>query len=313
MLDFSHIPTPNGAAEVYYFEGSAPVTGGTVITWQQPRGKSMIDIFLVGSGGNGGNGAVGANSAAAGGGGGAAGNQARLTMPLALIPNTLYISLVGVGGTGGTLSNISIQPKMTAGAGAPTANAILMQASSGSAGGNATGATAGSAGTAGSLSGASNMPLGWAYSTVLAGQAGIIGGVAVAGGALTLPVTGIRVTGGTGGGGVPAAAASGTAGGSFTVAGSFPAHAGGATQATATNPGNPGAHGYRPVPGLIYGYGGTGGSSSHGTATGDGLFGGNGGNGAPGCGGGGGGGCLTGGTAGIGGLGGPAFCIITCW
>ena len=313
MLDHFHIPTPNGAAEVFTFVGVAG-NGGTQdggFAWQKPRGKSMIDILLVGKGGNGGNGAVGANSTAAGGGGGASGVQVRVTMPLALLPDTLFISLAGIGTTNSG-STISIGPINR---GAIVANQTIAFASGGNNGGNASGATAGAAGTAPSSPTATSMSLGWAFAQVLSGQAGIIGGVAVAGGALTLPTTGLLVTGGTGGGGLPAAAASGTAGGNFTVPSNslFPAHAGGAAQATATNPGNPGSHGYRPIAGFLYGYGGAGGGSSHGSATGAGLFGGNGGDGAPGCGGGGGGGCLTGGTAGVGGLGGPAFCLITCW
>jgi len=307
MLDFSHIPTPYGAATVETFSGTA-TSNSNLQTWVKPRGKSMCQILLIGAGGNGGNGAVGANSTAAGGGGGGSGGQTSLTIPLWAIPDALSLYLAASGSA--FLSKICI--------GASTdANVTLATAAIGGNGGNASGATAGSVGAAAGSASAASMPLGWQWvDTALAGQAGIIGGTTVAGAALTLPVTGLLVTGGTGGGGLPAAAAAGTAGGSFTVPAApspFPAHAGGATQATATLPANWGASGYRPIPNLLYGYGGTGGGSTHGTATGGGLVASRGGNGAPGCGGGGGGGALTGSTVGGGGLGGPAFCVITCW
>lgn len=305
MLDFSHIPVNTGSAEIYYFQGPRRSGGANDITYTfvKPRGKSMIDILAVGSGGNGGQGAVGANSTAAGGGGGGSGAQTRLIMPLHLLPDVLYLCLEGYTASA---SIISIAPNVTS-------NNVLAYAANGGVGGAASGATAGTAGSAGAVATASNMPLGWAFATSLVGQAGIAGGSTGSGASLTLPTTGLRITGGTGGGGLPAAAASGTAGGGFTVAGAFPAHPGGATQATATNPGNPGSQGKMLRSPLAYNYGGTGGGSSHGSATGAGLFGGDGGAGAPGCGGGGGGGCLTGGVAGKGGEGGTGFFIITVW
>ena len=69
----------------------------------------------------------------------------------------------------------------------------------------------------------------------------------------------------------------------------------------------------KPILNLGYRYGGTGGASTHGTATGAGLVQSNGGVGAPGCGGGGQGSALTGSTAGIVGWGGLAYAILTCW
>lgn len=308
MLDFSHIPTPYGAADVQTFTGNTTVAGGSWKTWTKPRGKSMCNILLVGAGGSGGSGAIGANSTAAGGGGGSSGAQAVLTMPLWAIPDVLFLSLAHQGL--GVISYISIIQSTVA-------NHTIALANAGANGGNASGATAGNAGGAATAPSAANMPLGFAWAdALLAGSAGIIGGTTVAGANLTIPVTGLYVTGGTGGGGLPAAAASGTAGGSFTVPAApspFVEHAGGAIQATATLPANNGSNGYSPVRGLLYGYGGTGGGSTHGTATGGGLVASIGGNGGLGCGGGGGGGALTGSTAGRGGLGGSAFCVITCW
>jgi hypothetical protein len=302
LFDLNHVPGPNGAAQVYSFVGQ---TSSTIFTaWSKPRGKSMIDILLVGAGTNGGAGAIGANSTAAGGGGGGSGGQTRLTMPLHLLPDTLYI-VVSTGTA--SVARVSISPTTTA-------NDQLMVANAGaSAGGAAAGATAGAAGAAGAIATAATMPLGWAYSTALAGQAGIIGGTTVAGGALTLPLTGLLVSGGTGGGGLPAAAAAGTNGGLITAAGSFLGLTGGIGAGAATTPAGSGVGGFRPIPNMPYGYGGTGGGSTHGSATGAGLVQSSGGNGAPGCGGGGTGGALTGSTAGVVGQGGPAFCIITVW
>ena len=303
LFDLNHVPGPNGAAQVYYFEGRTSIANFTA--WSKPRGKSMIDILLVGAGANGGAGAIGANSTAAGGGGGGSGGQTRLTMPLHLLPDTLYIAAPIYSAS--AVARVSISPTTTA-------NDQLMVANSpASAGGNAAGATAGAAGAAGAIATVANMPLGWAFATVLAGQAGIIGGTTVAGGAQTLPLTGLLVTGGTGGGGLPAAATTGTNGGSITPAGSFLGLFPGLGPTVATTPAGSGNGGFRPIPNMPYGYGGTGGGSTHGSATGAGLVQSSGGNGAPGCGGGGSGGALTGSTAGVVGQGGPAFCIITVW
>jgi hypothetical protein len=302
LFDLNHVPGPNGAAQVYSFVGQT--TSLNFTAWSKPRGKSMIDILLVGSGAPGGSGAIGANSTAAGGGGGGSGGQTRLTMPLHLLPDTLYIS-VPIGFN--TIARVSISPTTTANDQLMVANAPA------SAGGNAAGATAGAAGVAGAIATVATMPLGWAFATALAGQAGIIGGTTVAGGAITLPLTGLLVTGGTGGGGLPAAATTGTNGGSITPAGSFLGLFPGLGAAAATTPAGSGVGGYRPIPNMPYGYGGTGGGSTHGSATGAGLVQSSGGNGAPGCGGGGSGGALTGSTAGVVGQGGPAFCIITVW
>ena len=169
MLDLYHLPSSTGAADVQILVGAAATAGQDWITWRKPRGKTMIDILLIGRAGNGGNGAVGANSTAAGGGGGGSGSQTRVTMPLALLPDILYISLAGQS-TSSTAqaSFVSIQPKMTAGAGACAANDAISTVNGGSVGGNAAGATAGSAGTAGGAVSASSMPLGFAYAQVFA-------------------------------------------------------------------------------------------------------------------------------------------------
>lgn len=313
MLDTSHLPTASNA-DVWQFTGqqySSSLANDDVHTWVKPRGKTMAHILLVGKGGNGGTGVVGANSTAAGGGGGGSGAQTAITIPIRFLPDILYI---GFGGFSSGRAFVSIAPP-SAFASGPAANEVLMHAGNGGIGGNASGATAGAAGTGGTVATAALMPIGWAWATqVVAGQAGIIGGTTGAGAALTLPLTGLRVTGGTGGAGLPAAAAVGLAGGTFTTPTSlvFPAHPGGVGGSATTTPPGLGRMGYQVLP-MGYWYGGTGGGSTHGSATGAGLVQASGGDGGLGCGGGGMGGALTGSTAGTVALGGSGFCIITCW
>jgi hypothetical protein len=302
--------SPGYDVQVFTGEGTATTSGWQI--WRKPQGRSACNIFLVGSGGNGGNGVVGANSTAGGGGGGASGSQVILNIPLSFLPNLLYLNLLGgsSNGTDAAPSSIAIQPDAT------LAHNIAF-ANNGGFGGNASAGTGGAAGVAGSIPTVAQMRLGWAFlSLALVGQNGIIGGAAVSGGPLTLPATGLRVTGGTGGGGLPAAAAAGTSGGSFaaiTAPSLYPVHIGGAGSATATNPAENGSNGYEVTQiGRMF-YGGTGGASTHGTATGGGLVGSRGGIGGYGCGGGGGGGALTTSSQGLGGIGGPALAIITCW
>lgn len=313
MLDFSHIPTGWASSDIQVYTGMGTAAGECWQTWQKPRGKKMVTFILVGKGGNGGTGNIGANSAAAGGGGGGSGGQTIVTMPLFGLPDTIYLTLAGMSSTGTLASYICVAPKLTAGAGAPVANDVIAIANGGGNGGNGV-ASGGGAGAAGGVATAATMPLGFGFAkSILAGQGGIAGGSAVAGANLTLPATGLMVTGGTGGGGLPAAAATGTNGGQITGAGVFPTILGGQGSATATNPADNGRAGIRPVPNLFYGMGGTGGASTHGTATGGGLVQASGGDGAPGCGGGGMAGALTGSAAGRIGFGGPAFCIIVVW
>lgn len=314
MLDCLHIPTGTGAADVQVFTGTSTAAGNDWQTWLKPRGKTMLDLLLISKGGNGGTGVIGAVSTAAGGGGGGSASQTRVRMPLYLLPDVLYLSLAGISTTNAIASYVTVcMSKLTAGAGAPVANDVLAVSNGGGNGGNAAGATAGAAGAAGGVVAATAMPIGGNFMSALAGQAGIIGGTTGAAAALTLPVTGLLITGGTGGAGLGASASAGTAGGSFTVAGQFPAHAGGLGTAVATTPPGDGNRGYQPISKLFYNYGGTGGGSTHGSATGGGLVQSKGGHGAYGSGGGGMGGALTGSSAGAIGMGGPAICIITCW
>ena len=271
----------------------------------------MALIVAVGTGGGGGTGVIGANSTAAGGGGGGSGAINKALIPLSYLPSVLYI-LAPMGNTfsGGTVM-VGIKPENTV-------NSNILNTSAGGAGGNAAGGTAGIAGVAGGVNSLNNACLaGLGHSVYLGGQPGTAGGAAGAGTDLILPTTGLTVTGGAGGGGLPAAATAGTNGGSFTVPAApsrFPSQAGGLGSATATNPAAPGNDGFGPViPGLAYFYGGSGAASTHGTATGGGLVQARGGNGAIGCGGGGMGGALTGSSGAIQAIGGPGAVWIICW
>lgn len=317
-IDITHIFGNTGDSDVQIFVGNSQTAGASWQTWEKPKGKSMVNIQLFGKGGNGGLGVVGANSTAAGGGGGGCGGETSITMPLALLPDQLFLSLAGLSQTTTLASYITV--------GVPVAitpwNNVLMIANGGGNGGNGAAAVGGGAGAAGAIATVATMPLGWRYADLaLPGVLGIIGGAAVSGANFTLSVLGNRLCGGTGGGGLGAAAAAGTTGGSYTITApttGFPAHDAPAAVSvgTATVPPGNGNNGYQITYMGGYFYGGTGGGSTHGTATGGGLYASVGGNGAYGCGGGGNGGALTGTTArsaGDVGLGGPALCIITCW
>ena len=297
----------NGVA---VFTGNSVSAGASWETYVVPQGKGMLHILVIGGGGGGGSGVIGANSVSAGGGGGGSGGQTAVTIPTALLPKTLYVS-VGAAKTGtGVASYVATQPQTA------TTQHVVCMANAGGAGGNASAGTGGAAGSAASIAN-NTFPLGQGFNTIaLAGQAGIIGGAAIAGGALTYPATGLRITGGTGGGGLPAAAATGTAGGAITAIAApsyFLGLPGGLTQATATNPANPGQNGSMHREAGFFFYGGTGGGSTHGTATGGGLVQAAGGNGGIGSGGGGMGGALTGSAAASLSLGGPGLVIITAF
>ena len=307
MLDLSHIPSMYPNADVQVFIGDATALVGGWKVWTKPRGKTMCQLVLVGTGGDGGAGAVGAASTAAGGGGGASGAQTVLRFPLWAVPDCLYLSLLA----GGTQqrSYVSIYPDSSL-----VAAHVLASASGGGTGGNASGATGGAAGAAAAVATAANMPTGWQWVvSALAGQAGVAGNVSDATN-LTVPTTGLIVTGGTGGGGVPPSGTnSQTLGGTITNGGVFVVPNRPAASIVATDPTQNGEAGRQYLPDFLKFYGGRGGFGMNDAATGAGLVQASGGDGAPGCGGGGSGGALSGSTPGVPGKGGPAFAIFTCW
>ena len=289
-------------------EGNSNTNGQSFVPIVVPEWARICHMILWGAGGSGGYGVVGANSTAAGGGGGGSSGQTSLTIPTQLLPPVLYCS-VALGNNLGTEVNTSVCAYPDVGA----ANNVIARATGGSGGSNGSGATGGDGGTAGAIATIAQMPLGGVGNYILlAGQEGIAGGAAVEGAALTPPTTGLRCMGGTGGGGLPAAATVGQAGGlinnSFI---SIPLIPGAIGPSAGTTPGADGANGFTHDFCGMYHMGGTGGSSTHGSATGAGLVGGNGGKGGTGCGGGGGGGALTGSTQGIGGYGGDGLAILT--
>ena len=308
MYGLTHLPR-DALCDVQVFYPNSAVANVGWDVWRKRPGCSVVSIFVIGGAGGGGIGVVGAASTAAGGGGGGSGAQMMVVLPAIMLPDALFVS-VGVGGaaTGsGVLSRVAIGPNSST-------NDQVAVSNAGAAGGNGAGAVGGTAGVAGAASTASNFSYSAGFPFIsLAGQNGGVGGATVSAAALTLPITGLRLTGGTGGGGLPAAAAVGTAGGAYTVNGSFPAHSGGIGGTAATVPPTTGSNGYIVFPKWGFFYGGTGGGSSHGTALTTGLFGGLGGVGGIGCGGGGGGGALTGSVQGTGGAGGGGLVIITAW
>lgn len=311
MIDQFDIPVDigsnTGMADVQIFNRPSTVAFTQYQTWMKPRGKAMMNIICIGGGGGGGGGFT-AVAAAARGGGGSGGSSAvsRVTIPLHLVPDVLFVQ-VGAGGAGGaagatggngTLSRVDIKT----GAAAVPSNCIAYSgAAAAVGGGGGTGAAAGAAGTAGTIGVIASMPLaGLGHFDLIAGQVGVAGGVqtGAVGVAQVIPVTSVITTGGSGGAGVTAAD---FAGGLWTaITDSWLSEQRPATPAAGSNNGSGGFAIWKP----LFFFGGTGGSSSN---AGVGGFGGNG---SYGCGGGGGGGGTTGGS---GGAGGSGLVIITCW
>lgn len=293
------------------FIGNSSAAGVAWQPWAKPKGKSMCSIFLVGGGGPGGTGRVSAVLDAPGGGGGGSGGQTNLVIPLAFLPPIIYISGGAAKGSSTGLSTyVSLLQDNAAGN-------LLAIANGGGAGVNASAGSAGTGGLAGSIATVATMPLGWAFATLaLAGQAGQAGSTSSTGNDLTLPATGLRVTGGTGGGGLGNTGTSGNRGGNITALAAptpFIGQSGGSGPAAGTDPAGNGSPGYNVSGAGLFYYGGTGGSSTHGSASGAGLQQSSGGDGAPGCGGGACGGALTASATGSVGKGGPGLVIITCW
>ena len=297
MLDFNHLPQ-GATLEVFSGNASAPSTAW--MTWQKPRGKSTLYMMAWGGGGGGGGGGVGAAAAAGGGGGGGSSGQVLMTIPLALLPDTLYLSVGrgGLPGATGVNTRVTVYPDSVA------ANCLL-SATGGGFGANGNTVAGGAGGSAGALSIISSMPLaGMGNWQTVVGQAGAAGSVASVT-AIALPNSGGLVTGGGGGGGT------GTAGGDITGAGIFPSNpggVGGVDASTSAGDGNPGYNLRPKYPMTLGGSGGGGGFGAAGTSNG-----GKGGQGGYGSGGGGGGAAFTGSTAGTGGEGGAGLLIMICW
>ena len=303
MLDVSHLPSKTGVHEVQTFNS---LGANDWQIWRKPLGRSMGHFMVICSGAGGGGGfSAAAASARGGGGGGGCGAVVRVTIPLILLPDILYIQ-VPLGGAGGAAGAVG---------GSATANAwvslrpssalnqtILARGSEGSlatGGGAGTGAAGGAGGAGSGVSSQKTFAaLGqFAANSGLTGAAGGAQtgavGTAVAWGATTL-----MLCPGAGGAGVGTANTA-FAGGAITNGGTdlVPAPAGGVVS------GGAGQDGFSLW--LPLAFSGGAGGASHGTVTG-----GKGGDAGIGCGGGGGGGGVTGGA---GGRGGNGLVIVHCW
>lgn len=316
MLDFNHIlSTPGYNIQQFYAEA-----GTTLLqwqTWRKPRGVNWV--YMIGVGGGGSGATTGAVAAAGGGGGGGSGAQTTVMIPAQFVPDTLYIQ-AGFGGLGpttaatagiaGVPTYVAIEPSTTL-----TANMTVLLANGGGGGGTTSATTAGTAGTAGTVSTIANMCLaGRGVYNFLVGQAASASGASTASATnLTIPTTGLMVTGGGGAGGgsaTPGAGAniSGITGALGTEF--FPLPISGGTAAVTSTPAGVGAPGFVSRYNLMN-FGGSGGGGASTTAGG---IAGAGGDGAPGCGGGGGGGLATNNTTvARGGNGGGGFVYIISW
>ena len=296
MIDLFNLPAPQ-SADIQIF--NVPYSIAPPV-WRKPRGCTMAYLFALGGGGGGGGGAQAASGNRGGGGGGGSSAQCSLTVPIWLLPDTLFI-YVGAGGAGGAvnaaggggaMSYVSMKPDVSA-----FVNVVLRAGSvTATGGGFGSGTGVGSAGAAGTATAVTQMIFGsLGHFIPLIGQAGTAGG-AIAGGngsAVTLPTNGAVTTGGTGGAGTNSAD---FAGGGYNSVGDTlvseirPIGASGSCGFTCWKP--------------FYNFGGRGGASDPAGPGGTGGFA------AYGSGGGGGG---AGTTGGVGGKGGDGLIIIACW
>lgn len=304
-----HLP-PSFKGDLQVFNAPQTVSSSNLQwqCWTKPRGCTMMHAIVMGAGAGGGGGFTRTAAAAGGGGGGGgSGGITRVTLPLILVPDVLYIQ-AGMGGrgvaSGGGAAGNGLHSIIST---FPNNDASNMIAISGSVvatgGGTGTGAAVGSAGAGSTVTTLSaSIFAGMGQWSALAGQAGGAGG-AVAGAIGTpvaFPATGLLCMGGPGGAGTTNAdfaggIITGNTPGVSLISDSRP-------QGSAAGS-NDGSGGWL-MPKPFFSYCGLGGSSSNAG------IGGNGGPGGPGSGGGGGGAGTTGGR---GGDGGPGLVWILCW
>lgn len=323
MIDLFHNITLPGIGTMgsnpnYDFQVYVGQTQTTLLqyhTWRKPRGCKMVYMIAVGGGSSG---SIGTNTAATGGGGagGGSGAQSILVIPSFFLPDELFVqagwggipgTLSGTNNSAGTPSYVVLEPATSL-----TAQLTVLFANGGPIGSaNPTTTTGGTATLTAAAATITNMCYaGRGFYNFLAGVGGRAGGSSTptAGANITLPTTGLIVTGGAGGGG---STTTGGAGGGVTGVGfgeNFPSIASPAAASGAT-PAQSGSSGLF-IPWRTL-YGGTGGGGATTTAGGNA---GAGGDGAPGCGGGGNGASnTTNPTLAAGGTGGPGFVIIISW
>lgn len=315
MLDLYNLIDSPGV-DVQYFEGGTPGVAYTAFqSWRKPRGASMVYMLAVGPGGGGGT-SNNSGTTCFGASGGGSGAMSVLFVPAPLLPDVLYVQ-TPPGGAGATANgsnglastNTMILIEQAAGS---EPSLTLLSAASGGGGGTGTGFTGGGGGGSAPATSIANTVLaGRGYSFFLAGQAGITGGSpAVNAASLTIPTTGLIVTGGTGGGSTNAVGGGNSSGpivAPATLGTNWFYSVPGAAAASGATPAQNGTPGFK-LPNFMMNYGGTGGG---GASTTTGGLAGAGGAGAPGCGGGGGGGMgTTNKQVGVGGNGGPGFVLI---
>lgn len=312
MIDLSHIPETPGLS-VFLPQS---VDANSWQTWQKPRGFVMATIYAIGPGGGGGSGRAassGSGTDRGGGAGGGSGGVSRLTIPLLLLPDTLYVRVTPGGSGGASVSaasngvagNVGFAPATTLVGVYPstTAQYLFLRANAGNGGAAGSTVTA-TAGTAGAISATTDAPLGTLGSTLfIAGNGGANGPSNTFGSSITQS-TASQIYGGAGGAGIGSGLTGGQPGGSINALTNTPFLASSGGVVTGTTPGGAGFSWTSIFP--LKHYGGTGGASNGGGAASDG------GNGSIwGAGGGGGGGGGT--VSGRGGDGGPGCVIIQCW
>lgn len=317
MNDHFHL-IGNPSYDTQIFRGNAASTLKNWQTWRKPRGCKMVYIIAVGGGSSGGCG-LNSGTTSGGGAGGGSGAQTTVLIPAMAIPDELFIqagqggkqpsTLVSAArGVAGVITYVSLEPVSSVAGGV-----CLAFASAGAITGTAATTTVGGvAGTAAAIATKENML--WATRGIynfFVGQAGAAGGASTAVGAnVTLPTTGLMVTGGAGGGGHNSTTST-FAGGNVTGVGLpqyYPTVTGGiaGTGAVAGGQGDPGLQSLWKIL--------TGGAGGGGAGLAAGLQAGGGGDGAPGCGGGGAGGSdTTRNTLARPGNGGDGFVIIVAW
>jgi hypothetical protein len=303
---FSGIGEGQNESVISTFNTPVTVTNLQWHDWFKPPGKTHCEITCIGGGGGGGGGFTRvATNAGAGGSGGGSSTIARLLIPLALLPDRLFVQ-VGAGGIGtvsgggtagsGLLSYVCVYPNVQG------SNTVVFSGNAAAVGGK-TGTLAGQTGGAGGTVVASNPAFsGPGIFSNFVGQAGADdpGGETFGGGPV-IPVTGNMCLGGCSGAGI-LSNGTGFSGGTYvTTAGAYVSESIPPVPApNGTNDGGSGPMLWKP----FIAFGGLGGSSA------DTVPGGKGGNGNYGAGGGGGGAGTTGGRGGDGGCG---LVIIRCW
>jgi hypothetical protein len=306
MFDAFNLPQAF-VADVQIFTRPSTVTNTQWLSWHKPRGVAVCNILCIGGGGGGGGGFSGVAAGAGGGGSGGSSGVSRVELPVAFLPDKLFIQ-VGAGGVGGlpgapatagangVLSYVAVGPDTTA------INVVALSGAAAAVGGaNGTNTAGGAGGAASTIAVIGSMPLaGLGAFNLIAGQVGVIGGddSGANGTAITIPITSTLCQAGSGGAGTTA---SDTQGGECTaISNSWLSEQRPATPAAGSFNGSDGPQIWKP----FFSFGGLGGSGS--------VLGiaGTGGNGAHGGGGGGGGGGATGGSGGDGGAG---IVIITSW